>query len=239
MTAKGAILENAIFETGGDDNTYKTTITNTGIDITNGDTSLGKLETAKTIFVGNVAYPRLLFTDGTTDYYTQLMYNQLIFKQYQNVEGFSYHNNAIVITAGAIIATKYNEQNQVESSIKINSNGISGSLQLEGVRMKPRVVTTNATIDVLDNFIIADNTSAITLTLPKNANDGQVYTIATLNNDSAIYTTIKVDDSSNDTIVGKYSNSGEKSTTISKTDKLQLVYCAELNYWIATLMGRQ
>ena len=245
LTAKGAILENAIFETGGDDNTYKTTITNTGIDITNGDTSLGKLETAKTVFVGNVAYPRLLFTDGTNDNYTQLMYNQLIFKQYQNVEGLGYHNNAIVITAGAMTAQKYDEQNKVTSSLGINSDGISGdfaingSVQLNGIRMKPRVVTSDATIDVLDNFIIADNASAITLTLPKNANNGQVYTIATLNNDSAVNTTIKVDDSSNDTIVGKYSNKGEKSTTISKTDKLQLVYCAELNYWIATLMGRQ
>lgn len=133
ITANGAILNDAEFNTGGDNETYKTTIKNTGIDISSNGVSFGKLETAKTIFGGNVSYPRLLLTNGESDtsgnnYDVQtmsLMYNQLVLNRNQKSQdlGSFYHDTTSVV-GGSVKLTRYDENNEETSSVLINVNGI-------------------------------------------------------------------------------------------------------------------
>ena len=146
LTAKGAVLENASFETGGNSDTYNTTITNTGIDITNGDVSLGKLETVKTMSgASGTLYPKLLLnnlTDGDTnknDYDVQtmsLLYNQLVFNQHQRSQSLNtFTHNTTNITSGSVKMAKYDESNKETSSVLLNTNGIkivNGEIEVVG-----------------------------------------------------------------------------------------------------------
>ena len=150
ITANGAVLNNAEFSTGGDSETYKTTIKNTGIDISSNDISFGKLETAKTMFGGNVSYPRLLLTNGESDtsgnnYDVQtmsLMHNQLVLNQHQKSQDFdSFYHNTTIINGASIKVVKYDENNDETSSVLINSKGI-------------KVV---GSIDVSDEFKVSGN----------------------------------------------------------------------------------
>ena len=57
-----------------------------------------------------------------------------------------------------------------------------------GLRPKIRTITTNDTVDELDHTILIDSKSSISITLPNNAQEGQVYEFLMVNQEG---TTVK------------------------------------------------
>lgn len=103
-----------------------------------------------------------------------------------------------------------------------------------GFRMNIRTIYNDTTLSILDNFVVVNSSENVTLTLPTDAPNGQMYVIRTVNNSEKI-TYIEVSGSSGDVIIGLFSNEDIYKAQITNNETLTLNYCKSIKKWIATL----